>query len=100
MRSCDVFLGLPFNIASYGLLLYIVASLTDKKPFKLNFMLGDTHIYKNHVSQAKELLKRNIRKAPTLFIKNKKTSIDDFIFDDIQLNNYNPHQTIKAEMAV
>jgi len=100
MRSCDVFLGLPFNIASYGLLLYIIAHITNKKPKNLNFMLGDTHIYKNHIEQSIEILKRNVKKAPTLKINSEDKNIDNFKFEDFVLENYNPHSIIKAEMAV
>jgi thymidylate synthase len=99
MRSCDVFLGLPFNIASYALLLYIVARICDLKPSKITFMLGDTHIYKNHVEQCKEQLSRIPRRFPKLKIEEIK-EIDDYVAEDFVLEEYNPHPTIKAEMAV
>lgn len=100
MRSCDVFLGLPFNIASYALLLHMVAHVTNKKPLHVKFSLGDTHIYKNHLDAVKEQLTRQIRVPPSLKIKRKVDSIDDFTADDFELENYNPNSTIKAEMAV
>lgn len=99
MRSCDVFLGLPFNIASYALLLYIVARICDLKPSKVTFMLGDTHIYQNHVEQCKEQLSRMPRRMPKLKIEEIK-EIDDYTPEDFVLEEYNPHPTIKAEMAV
>lgn len=99
MRSCDVFLGLPFNIASYSLLLYIVARICDLKPSKVTFMLGDTHIYQNHVEQCKEQLSRIPRRFPKLKIEEIK-DIDDYVAEDFVLEEYNPHPTIKAEMAV
>ena len=99
MRSCDVFLGLPFNIASYALLLYIVARICDLKPSKVTFMLGDTHIYQNHVEQCKEQLSRMPRRMPKLKIEEIK-EIDDYTPEDFVLEEYNSHPTIKAEMAV
>jgi thymidylate synthase len=99
MRSCDVFLGLPFNIASYALLLYIVARICDLKPSKVTFMLGDTHIYQNHVEQCKEQLSRMPRRMPKLKIEEIK-EIDDYVAEDFVLEEYNPYPTIKAEMAV
>jgi dihydrofolate reductase/thymidylate synthase len=100
MRSCDIFLGLPFNIASYSLLLYLVSHVTDKKPYEVIFMLGDAHIYLNHIDQIKQQLSRDKKTLPTLKIKRKVTNIDDFKFEDFELENYQPHPAIKAEMAV
>ena len=100
MRSCDVFLGLPFNIASYSLLLYMISHITNKKPHEVIFMLGDTHIYTNHIEQCKEQISRFMKKLPTLEILRKIENIDDFKFEDFLLKDYNPHPTIKAEMAV
>jgi thymidylate synthase len=100
MRSCDVFLGLPFNIASYACLTYMIAHLTNLQPHELSFCLGDTHIYKNHIDQCNEMIKRDLRHFPKLKIKRKVENIDDFKFDDFEIINYNPHPTIKAEMAV
>ena len=99
MRSCDVFLGLPFNIASYSLLLYMVAKITDLKPSKISFTLGDTHIYKNHVDQCKEQILRSLRPLPKLTIREKK-NINDYTIYDFILERYNPHPNIKADMAI
>lgn len=99
MRSCDIFLGLPFNIASYSLLLYIVSKNTDLKPSRISFSLGDTHIYKNHVEQCREQISRSPRPLPKLTVREKK-NISDYTIDDFILERYNPHPNIKAEMAV
>jgi dihydrofolate reductase/thymidylate synthase len=100
MRSCDIFLGLPFNIASYALLTYMICHLTNLEPSKLSFCLGDAHIYKNHVIQCKEMITRPLRSFPQLFINRKVDNIDDFKYEDFTVIDYNPHPTIKAEMAV
>jgi thymidylate synthase len=100
MRSCDVFLGLPFNIASYACLTYMIGHLTNLIPYQLSFCLGDTHIYKNHITQCEEMLKREMRTFPKLKIKRKVNSIDDFKYEDFEVVDYNPHPTIKADMAV
>lgn len=100
MRSCDVFLGLPFNIASYACLTYMICHLTSLQPHNLSFCLGDTHIYKNHISQCEEMIKRNLRDFPKMLIKRKVENIDDFKAEDFEIVGYNPHPTIKAEMAV
>lgn len=98
-RSVDVFLGLPFNIASYALLLKIVSKLTDLTPGRLRIVMGDTHIYVNHIDQIKEQLKREPRALPNVYLP-KKESIDDYRFDDFRLKDYNPHPRIKGEVAV
>jgi thymidylate synthase len=100
MRSCDIFLGLPFNIASYALLTYMICHLTNFQPDKLSFCLGDAHIYKNHIEQCKEMIGRDLKSLPTLKIKREAKDIDDFKFEDFEIIGYNPHPTIKAEMAV
>jgi thymidylate synthase len=106
MRSCDVFLGLPFNIASYACLTYMICHLTNLQPHTLSFCLGDTHIYKNHISQCEEMVKRTLRELPKLVVKGgeagkrKVENIDDFKAEDFEIIGYNPHPTIKAEMAV
>lgn len=100
-RSVDVFLGLPFNIASYALLLCIVAAVTGCKPGRVIYTLGDTHIYSNHVTQVKEQLLRKPRKLPTLELQKEGIdSIDCFTAEDISLADYNPHPAIKAPIAV
>ncbi len=100
MRSCDIFLGLPFNIASYALLTYMICHLTNLQPEKLSFCLGDAHIYKNHIEQCKEMINRDLKHLPTLKIKREVKDIDSFNFEDFEIVGYNPHPTIKAEMAV
>lgn len=100
MRSNDLFLGAPFNIASYSLLVYMLCSVTGYTPGKLIYSIGDSHIYKNHISQVKEQMQRPIRNFPTLTIKNKKENIEDYEYSDFLLENYCPHPTIKGDMAV
>ena len=100
MRSCDIFLGLPFNIGSYALLTYMIGHLTQLKPKSLSFCLGDAHIYKNHIDQCKELLTRSPYNFPSLFIKRNVQNIDDFKPEDFVLTSYNSHSAIKAQMAV
>ena len=99
-RSNDLFLGVPFNIASYALLLFMVAQVTGLKPGKFIHVMGDTHIYLNHFGQVKEQLKRKPYPLPTLWLNPKVTSIDGFKMDDIKLKNYEFHPAIKATMAV
>jgi thymidylate synthase len=99
-RSVDVFLGLPFNIASYALLTHLVAQSTGLKVGKLIIQTGDTHIYHNHVDQVKELLTRTEYPLPTLYLNYDKKNIDDFTTSDIILDNYQSHGPLKAVMAV
>jgi len=98
-RSVDVFLGLPFNIASYGLLLKMVAHITNLQANELVFSGADVHLYTNHIDQAKEQLSREPRQLPKLSIVGDVKEIDDFTIDNIQLSEYNPHSTIKAPVA-
>ena len=98
-RSVDVALGLPFNIASYGLLLHLLAKETKLKEGKLVGFLGDTHIYANHVKGLKEQLSREPKKLPTIKT-NKFTSIFDWEYIDSAVENYEPHPRIKFEIAV
>lgn len=100
MRSCDVFLGLPFNIASYSLLLYVIAKVTDLKPGKVCFMLGDTHIYLDHIEQCREQLTRSLRPLPRLKVLSKKEKIEEYEMSDFLLEEYDPHPSIKAKMAI
>ena len=99
-RSCDMFLGVPFNIASYSLLLHMVAQVTGFKPGEFIHILGDTHIYKNHFDQVKEQLQRTPYPLPRLWLNPAIKDINDFGMDDIRLENYQYHPSIKAKMAV
>ena len=99
-RSCDMFLGVPFNIASYSLLLHMVAQVTNLKPGEFVHSLGDAHIYKNHFDQVKEQLSREPLPQPTLWLNPEVKDIDSFTMDDIKLENYESHPPIKADMAV
>jgi thymidylate synthase len=99
-RSCDVFLGVPFNIASYSLLLHMVAQVTNLKAHEFVHSLGDVHIYHDHFDAVKEQLTRSPMPLPTLQLNSNVKSIDDFKMEDIELENYQSHPTIKAKMAV
>ena len=99
-RSCDMFLGVPFNIASYSLLLEMVAQVTEMKAHEFILTLGDAHIYMNHIDQVKEQLTRKPYPLPTLVLNKEITNIDDFTVKDIVLENYQHHPKIKADMAV
>ena len=99
-RSADVFLGVPFNIASYTLLLMMVAQVCGLKPKEFVHTLGDAHIYSNHVEQAKLQLSRDPRSLPTMRINPEVKDIFSFQYEDFQLENYDPHPHIKAEVAV
>ncbi len=99
-RSCDMFLGVPFNIASYSLLLHMVAQVTGLKPGEFVHTLGDAHIYHNHFEQVKEQLSRTPMKLPQIKLNLEIKNIDDFKMEDIELLNYESHPSIKAPMAV
>lgn len=99
-RSADVFLGVPFNIASYACLLMMVAQVTDLEPGEFVHTFGDVHLYLNHVEQAQCQLEREPRPLPKLMINPDIKSIFDFQFDDFELINYDPHPHIKAPVAV
>lgn len=99
-RSCDMFLGVPFNIASYALLLAMVAQVVDMKPYECILTLNDAHIYHPHFPAVEEQLSREPKKLPTLWLNPDVKNIDDFTMDDIKLENYEHHPTIKAEMIV
>lgn len=101
-RSCDTFLGVPFNIASYAVLTMIVAQMTGLELGEFVWTGGDTHLYLNHIEQAKEQLARrgDIRPMPTLKINPEKMKLEDFTIDDFELIGYDPHPAIKAPIAV
>jgi thymidylate synthase len=99
-RSADVFLGVPFNIASYALLTMMVAQVCGLKAKDFVHTFGDAHIYSNHVEQAKLQLSREPRPLPKMRINPAVNSIFDFQYEDFTLENYDPHPHIKAEVAV
>ena len=99
-RSDDIFLGVPFNIASYSLLLMMVARETGLQPFEFVHTLGDAHLYLNHVEQAKIQLTREPRRLPQLTLNPEKLHVLDFSYEDIQVAGYDPHPHIKADISV
>ncbi len=99
-RSADLFLGVPFNIASYSLLTVILANIMDLEPGEFIHTFGDAHIYENHVSQVKEQLTRVPRPFPKVIIKRKLKSIDDFKTEDVELLDYDPYPQMRAELTV
>lgn len=99
-RSADIFLGVPFNIASYALLTMMLAQVTGLKPGDFVHTLGDAHLYLNHLEQTEDQLKREPYPLPQMLINQKVESIFDFKFDDFQLINYECHPHIKAPVAI
>jgi thymidylate synthase len=99
-RSADIFLGVPFNIASYALLTMMVAQTTGLELGDFVHTLGDAHLYSNHIDQSNEQLKREIRPLPNVTLNPAITSVFDFTYDDITLSGYEPHPHIKAPIAV
>nr|AIA19031.1 Putative glycosyl hydrolase domain protein [uncultured bacterium] len=98
-RSADIFLGVPFNIASYALLTHMIAQVTGLGVGDFVHTLGDAHLYLNHLEQAKLQLTRETKQIPTLKL-NPRTSIFDYVFDDIVIEGYDPHPSIKAPISV
>lgn len=99
-RSADIFLGVPFNIASYALLTHMVAQVTNLRVGEFVHTLGDAHIYTNHIDGCREMLRREERPAPELVLNTDVTDIDSFTTEDIMIMNYNPHPVIKGKVAV
>lgn len=99
-RSADTFLGVPFNIASYALLTMMMAQVCGLQPGEFVHTMGDTHLYTNHIDQARLQLSRELRPLPTMWINPEVKDIFSFTFEDFRLDNYDPHPHIKAEVAV
>ena len=99
-RSADLFLGVPFNIASYALLLMMTAQVTGLRPGRFIHTLGDAHLYKNHLEQARLQLTRTPRPLPTMTLRDRGQSLFDFVYDDFTLTDYNPYPHIPAPVSV
>lgn len=99
-RSADLFLGVPFNIASYALLTMMVAQVCDLQPGEFIHTFGDLHIYHNHFDQVRTLLSRTPRPLPTLHMNPQRRELEEFVYDDFTLSGYDPHPPIKAPVAV
>lgn len=99
-RSCDFFLGVPFNIASYALLTMMMAEMSGLKCGEFVWTGGDTHLYVNHLEQASLQLSRELRRLPVMKIYNRGQEINDWMYEDFKLFNYDPHPSIKAEVSV
>jgi len=98
--SCDAFLGVPFNIASYALLTHMIAQVCDLDVGEFIWTGGDTHLYLNHIDQTEELVSRTPKSLPTLKLNPKIKNIDEFTLDDIELVDYESHPAIKGKVSV
>ncbi|EHN00240.1 Cdc21p [Saccharomyces cerevisiae x Saccharomyces kudriavzevii VIN7] len=99
-RSCDMGLGVPFNIASYALLTRMIAKVVDMEPGEFIHTLGDAHVYKDHIEVLKQQIKRDPRPFPKLKIRRDIKDIDDFKLEDFEIEGYNPHPRIQMKMSV
>ena len=99
-RSADIFLGVPFNIASYALLTHMVAQVTGLEVGEFVHTFGDAHIYDNHFPQVEEQLSREPKSLPTIKLNPNIKNINDFTYEDITLENYDPHPLIKAQVSL
>lgn len=99
-RSADIFLGVPFNIASYSLLLLMIAQVTGLEAGEFVHTFGDAHIYLNHLDQVKLQMSRNPKKLPEMLINKDVKDIFSFNFDDFELRNYDPHPHIKGKISI
>lgn len=100
MRSSDLIVGLPHNIAEYALLMHLMCATLDYDVGELNFTLGDAHIYTNHVEAAWDLIKRTSLDLPHIKIINVRENLEDYTIDDIKLINYKHHDRIKLDVAI
>jgi thymidylate synthase len=99
-RSADIFLGVPFNIASYALLTLVIAKILNREPGEFVHTFGDVHIYENHIEQVKEQLKREPLPFPKIILSDEIKTLNDFTPDKVRLENYQAHPPLKAELSV
>ena len=99
-RSADIFLGVPFNIASYALLLLMIAQVSDLEPGEFVHTMGDAHLYSDHLEQARLQLTRDVRSPPTMTLNPEVTDLFSFKFEDFTLSEYEPHPHIRARVSV